>query len=336
MIAFEGLFLPTGRASEGRALLRRYAGLVSDAGLLPNNEDEDNSVDAPLWFAHAVDAYVHATGDTDLGVEVLPALERVVAAYRDGTRYGIRADPTDSLITQGSAGYALTWMDARIHGVPVTPRTGKPVEVNALWINALTVLAELRGYAGLRGYARLHGHARLHGYARADPDPVRAAAAAATAAFRRRYPAGLFDVLDPADAVLRPNLLIAHRLPHGPLRGEPVPTAVDALLTPLGLRTLAPDASGYRGVHRGSPEARDRAYHQGTVWPWLLGAYVEARMAAGQPVDGLLTGLTAHLREYGLGSVSETADGDPPHAATGCPFQAWSVAELVRIRDLRI
>jgi glycogen debranching enzyme len=196
---------------------------------------------------------------------------------------------------------------------------GKPVEVNALWINALTVLTELRGHA------------------RADPDPVRARAAAATAAFRRRYPVpggGLVDVLDPADPALRPNQLFAYRLPHGPLRGEPVPAIVDALLTPLGMRTLAPDAPGYQARHRGSPEARDTAYHQGTVWPWLLGAYVDARLAAGRPVDGLLTGVTAHLREHGLGSVSETTDADPPYAATGCPFQAWSVAEVLRIRAM--
>ncbi len=320
MISFEGLFLATGRAAEGGRLLRRYAQTVRD-GLLANTADtgqvEYNTVDATLWFAHAVDAYVRATGDTDLAVELLPALEGIVAAHGRGTRYGIRVDPTDSLLTQGSPGYALTWMDARVAGVPVTPRMGKPVEVNALWINALTVLAELRGRVGL------------------DPTPARAQAERATASFRRRYPApegGLFDVVDPSDPEPRPNQLIAYRLPHGPLHGRPVPTALDALLTPLGLRTLAPDRPGYRGRHRGDPAGRDAAYHQGTVWPWLLGAYVDARHAAGQPVRGLLTGLTAHLREYGLGSVSETADGDPPHAATGCPFQAWSVAEVLRTR----
>jgi predicted glycogen debranching enzyme len=324
MISFEGLFLATGRAAEGRELLRRYAATLHD-GLLANTADtgqvEYNTVDGTLWFVHALDAYVHATGDVDLGVELLPVLERVRDAHERGTRYGIRVDSTDSLLTQGQRGYALTWMDARIAGVPVTPRMGKPVEVNALWINALTVLAELREHAG------------------SDATPVRAQAARATAAFRRRYPApdgGLLDLVDPDDPARRPNGLFAYRLPHGPLRGRPVPTAFDALVTPLGLRTLAPDAPGYRGRHRGTPAERDEAYHQGTVWPWLIGAYVDARHAAGQPTQGLLTGLTAHLREYGLGSVSETADGDPPHEATGCPFQAWSVAEVLRTRPFTL
>src|SRR6266545_3260449 len=324
MIAFEGLFLATGRAAEGRELLRRYAAML-DGGQLPNTADtgqvEYNAVDATLWFVHAVDTYVRATGDPDLGVELLPALEGIRAAHERGTRYGIRADSTDSLLISGLPGHALTWMDARVHGVAVTPRMGKPVEVNALWINALNVLAGLREHAGR------------------DATEVRARAARATTAFRQRYPApggGLFDVLDPADPTTRPNQLLAYALPHAPLRGKPVPTSVDALVTPLGLRTLAPDAPGYRGRHRGGPAERDTAYHQGTVWPWLLGPYVEARRAAGQNTDGLLTGVNAHLREYGLGSVSETAEGDPPHAATGCPFQAWSVAEILRIRRMTL
>jgi predicted glycogen debranching enzyme len=218
-------------------------------------------------------------------------------------------------------------MDARVDGVPVTPRTGKPVEVNALWINALGTLADLRERAGT------------------DPAPVRARLATATAAFRRRYlgPSGwLADVVDvagrpgTADWSPRPNQLLAYTLPYGPLHGQPVPDAVDQLVTPLGLRTLAAGAPGYQGRHRGGPAHRDAAYHQGTVWPWLVGPYADARRAAGraagQPVDGLFDGLTAHLYEHGLGSVSETADGDPPHGATGCPFQAWSVAEVLRAR----
>ncbi|OLB76421.1 MAG: amylo-alpha-1,6-glucosidase [Actinobacteria bacterium 13_2_20CM_2_71_6] len=320
MISFEGLFLATGRAAQGRELLRRYAATLHD-GLLANTADtgqvEYNTVDATLWFVHAVDAYTKATGDVDLGVELLPALETIRDAHERGTSYGIHVDSSDSLLTQGSPGYALTWMDARINGTPVTPRMGKPVEVNALWINALSVLAELRGRAGQ------------------DPTPVAAQVARATAAFRSRYPAptgALYDVVDPADPAVRPNQLFAYRLPHGPLRGRPVPTAIDSLVTPLGLRTLAPDAPAYQGRHHGTAAQRDEAYHQGTVWPWLIGAYAEARQAAGQSTDGLLTGLTAHLHEYGLGSISETVDGDPPHAATGCPFQAWSVAEVLRVR----
>ena len=142
-------------------------------------------------------------------------------------------------------------------------------------------------------------------------------------------------MVDPEDPALRPNQLFAYSLPYGPLRGEAPPAPVGrSLLTPLGLRSLAPSDAGYRGRHRGGPADRDGAYHQGTVWPWLLGSYVDGRRAAGLPVDGLTDGLVAHLGEYGLGSVSETADGDPPHAATGCPFQAWSVAELLRVLKL--
>jgi predicted glycogen debranching enzyme len=207
-------------------------------------------------------------------------------------------------------------MDARVNGVPVTPRLGKPVEVNALWINALDVLAGLRDKAGT------------------DPSPVRAEQARATGSFHRRYPGPdgyLLDVLDPDDGRLRPNQLLAYSLPGAPLHGRPVPAALHPLLTPLGLRTLPPDASGYQGRHRGDPASRDEAYHEGTVWPWLIGPYADALRASGRPTGDLLTGLTAHLREYGLGSVSETADGDPPHGATGCPFQAWSVAEVLRL-----
>jgi glycogen debranching enzyme len=352
MIAFEGLFLATGRAAEGRELLRRYAASLRD-GLLANNDErrpagpaqvpahderrlagpaqvpahedtgrlEYNTVDATLWFVHAVGAYVRTTGDVDLGVELLPALESVREAHERGTRYAIQVDPADGLLSAGVPGYALTWMDARIDGVPVTPRIGKPVDVNALWLNALGTLAELRKHAGT------------------DPAPVRARFEAATEVFRRRYPqpsGWLADVLDPTDGALRPNQLLAHALPYGPLRGRPVPDALDALVTPLGLRTLAPDAPGYRGRHRGNPAERDAAYHEGTVWPWLVGPYADARRAAGQPLDGLLDGLAAHLYDFGLGSVSETADGDPPHAATGCPFQAWSVAEVLRVRRFTV
>jgi predicted glycogen debranching enzyme len=199
-------------------------------------------------------------------------------------------------------------MDAVVDGVPVTPRAGAAVDINALWVNALGVVASLDSDWS----------------ARYDE---------AVTSFRRSFPSvhgGLSDVV--GDDSLRPNQLLAYSLPYGPMRGA-FPE-VSPLLTPLGLRTLAPQAPGYVGRHRGGPVDRDRGYHQGTVWPWLIGPYADARLAAGLPVDGLLDGLVAHLGEYGLGSVSETADGDPPHAATGCPFQAWSVAELFRVRRI--
>jgi predicted glycogen debranching enzyme len=319
MIAYPGLFLATGRAELGRELLRGHAARLSE-GMLPNTADtgtvEYNTADATLWFVHAVDRHVAATGDTDLAAELLPALRQVVDRHRAGTRYGIRVDPADGLLRQGADGQALTWMDARIGGVPVTPRTGKAVEINALWVNAL---------GGLAGLAAAVG---------ADPDPLPAQHAAAVAGFRATFPApggGLADL--PGDPSVRPNQLLAYALPDGPVAPEPTAlrALAAALLTPLGLRSLAPADPAYRGAHRGDPAARDHAYHQGTVWPWLIGPYADACGRAGLPTGGLLSGLLAHLGEWGLGSVSETADGDPPHAATGCPFQAWSVAELLRV-----
>ncbi|MEU7977196.1 amylo-alpha-1,6-glucosidase [Micromonospora sp. NPDC049081] len=339
MTSYEGLFLCTGRADEGRELLRGYAATLSE-GMLANTADtgrvEYNTVDATLWFLHAVSRHVTVTGDTDLGDELLPALHGVVQAHLAGTRYGIAVDPADGLITQGGTpGTALTWMDARVYGVPVTPRTGKPVEVNALWINGLAGLAELTELAG-QDPAELW---RLHHRARD--------------AFGKRFPtpAGwLHDVVDapaPAyplggaahhdDDLLRPNQLLAWSLPYAPLEPDPVALrrVAAGLFTPLGPRSLAADAPEFAPRHRGGPAERDGAYHQGTVWPWLVGPFVEAYRRAGLPTDDLLVGLVGHLGESGLGSVSETADAIAPHAATGCPFQAWSVAELLRVRRVR-
>jgi predicted glycogen debranching enzyme len=323
MISYPGLFLATGRADEGRELLRRYAATLCD-GLLANTCDtgsvEYNTVDGTLWFAHAIDTHVRATGDTDLAAELLPALMSIRDAHTAGTKYCIRVDPADGLLSAGVPGEALTWMDARVNGAGVTPRIGKPVEVNALWANALRVITGVRERVG------------------ADPSAVRAQADATAEAFRRRYPAPsgwLYDVVDGPggdDDALRPNQLLAYALPHAPLRGASPPAAIDALLTPLGLRTLAPGDPAYLGRHRGGPVGRDSAYHQGTAWPWLIGQYRDAHAAAGGAVSIDLEGLVAHLGDYGLGSVSETADGDAPHGATGCPFQAWSVAELLRAR----
>jgi glycogen debranching enzyme len=217
-------------------------------------------------------------------------------------------------------------MDARINGVPVTAREGKPVEVNALWIRALEVAASLaRKTESKLDLTALAERARVSFLGR----------------FVRPDGGGLYDVVDgPAgdDATVRPNQLLAAALENGPLTGEDAAAraAVDAcrrsLLTPLGLRSLSPDDPAYKPFHRGGPAERDGAYHEGTVWPWLIGAYVDAARVAGVPVDGILRGLEAHLGDWGLGSVSETADGAAPHLATGCPFQAWSVAEVLRVR----
>ncbi|NUP52737.1 MAG: amylo-alpha-1,6-glucosidase, partial [Catenulispora sp.] len=324
MLSYDGLFLTADRADEGRRLLRAYAATLSE-GMLANTADtgsvEYNTADATLWFVHAIGRHVAVTGDVDLAAQLAPDLQAILRAHLEGTRYGIRVDPADSLLVQGADHCALTWMDARIDGDPVTQRRGKAVEVNALWINALGTVADLWKAVGR------------------DATAVRQRHEAAVTSFRRRFPHpeyGLYDVIDgPAgdDAALRPNQLLAHSLPYGPLRGQP-PAAVVAeqLLTPLGLRTLAPGDPAYRPHHRGTSQQRDAAYHQGTVWPWLLGAHRDALAAAGIPVpaEAVFGGLPGHLGEAGLGSVSETAEGEPPHATTGCPFQAWSVAEALR------
>jgi predicted glycogen debranching enzyme len=327
MISYEGLFLATGRAELGRDLLRGYAATLSE-GMLANTADtgtvEYNTADGTLWFLHAVGRHVAATGDTDLAAELLPALTGVVDAHLAGTRYGIRADPADGLLGQGAEGEALTWMDARVDGVPVTPRAGKAVDVNALWVNGLAVVIKLAWQA------------------RAGAGAAERAHPAALDAFARRFPAPagwLHDVVDgPAgdDATLRPNQLLAWSLPYAPLRPEPavLQRIGRALMTPLGPRSLAPDSPGYRGRHRGTPAERDRAYHTGTVWPWLTGPYVAAWARLGVGAEQTLSDADGHLGEYGIGSVSETADGDAPHAATGCPFQAWSVAEALRARRI--
>ncbi|MEZ0114241.1 putative glycogen debranching enzyme [Catenulispora sp. EB89] len=343
MLSYDGLFLSAQRADEGRRLLRAYAATLSE-GMLANTADtgsvEYNTADGTLWFVHAVGRHVAATGDADLAAELVPALDGILRAHLDGTRYGIRVDPADSLLTQGADGYALTWMDARVDGRPITQRSGKAVEINALWINALGTVADLYKATGRDATAVLHRRE------------------AAATSFRRRFPnpdSGLYDVVDgPAgdDGSLRPNQLLAYSLPYAPLRGQ-APAAIvgEKLMTPLGLRTLSPDDPAYQRHHQGSSEQRDAAYHQGTVWPWLLGPYRDAVAAAAaassaaaaggssdgpadssadDPVAAILGGLPGHLGEAGLGSVSETADGAAPHATTGCPFQAWSVAEALR------
>ncbi|MGI5241871.1 amylo-alpha-1,6-glucosidase [Dactylosporangium sp. CA-139066] len=324
MTSFEGLFLATGRPDEGRAVLLRAGTTVSE-GMLANTADtgtlEYNTADAALWFLHAIGRYAEATGDLDTVAALAGPMDEILTHHRDGTRYGIAADPADGLLTQGKPGFALTWMDARVGGQPVTERHGKAVELNALWINGLATAAAL--------FDRIR---RRNDWA--------AAADRATASFRRRFvrpdAAGLFDVVDGPggdDAAVRPNQLLAVSLPFGPITDPgPVEACRASLLTSVGLRTLAPGEPGYQGSHRGDPAHRDRAYHQGTVWPWLIGPFTDACVRVGADTTGLLDGLELHLAEWGLGSVSETLDGDAPHAATGCPFQAWSVAEVIRAR----
>ncbi len=237
--------------------------------MLANTADaggtEYNTVDGTLWFLHAVDRHVGLTGDEDLVAALADDLLGIIDHHVAGTRFGIRVDPDDGLLTQGAEGWALTWMDARVDGRPVTPRAGKPVEVNALWINGLAAVAALLTRVGR------------------DSAAVAAAEARARASFATRFRSagrdGLADVIDgPSgdDWSVRPNQLLAASLPHGPLADATVVTACGALVTSLGLRSLAPTDPRYCSHHRGGPAERDEAYHQGTVWPWLIGPYVEA------------------------------------------------------------
>jgi predicted glycogen debranching enzyme len=349
-IALRGLALGTGRLQEAEAILSAWAGTVSE-GMLPNRfpdgdaPPEYNAVDASLWYIVAVHEFLGRTAAAQrpLAPAVAAALaagcEAILEGYAAGTRFGIALDAADGLLRAGTPGVQLTWMDAKVGDRVVTPRIGKPVEVQALWINALRIAA-LRGWGGPgrggRGWDGL--------------------AAQAHAAFAARFanPAGgLHDVLDvdhvpgTADPRLRPNqILSVGGLPFPLLEGAAARAVVDrveaALLTPLGLRSLAPSEPGYVGRYRGDPAARDGAYHQGTVWPWLIGPFVDAWLfvrgrSAAAKADArrrFLPPLLAHLDTAGLGHVSEVADGDPPHAPGGCPFQAWSLGELLRVQAM--
>jgi predicted glycogen debranching enzyme len=338
-ISLRGLCLATGRLEEAREILLAWAGRVSE-GMLPNrfpdqgDTPEFNSVDASLWYVIAVHDFLQAMAAKKR--EVLPrdqqtlqeAIEAILSGYARGTRYGIRLD-NDGLLAAGEPGVQLTWMDAKVGDWVVTPRIGKPVEVQALWLNALWI--------GSSFSERWQDF-----FARGCE------------AFRRRFwnEAGgyLYDVVDPdhqagtADATFRPNQIFAvGGLPVTLLdddRAHRVVEAVEARLwTPLGLRSLAPGEPGYVPRYEGGVRERDGAYHQGTVWPWLIGPFVEAwvRMRGGTPeakreaCARYLEPLLRHLDEAGLGHISEIADGDPPHTPRGCPFQAWSVGEVLRL-----
>lgn len=330
MVALPGLLVTTGRADLARGVLSLYAAHL-DQGMLPNAFPEEgsapsyDSVDASLWFFLAVQSYVDATGDLGLLEEVYPALEDVGAWYERGTRHGIKVDPRDGLVTQGAPGLALTWMDARVEDWVVTPRRGKPVEVNALWYAALNALARFGRKLGRphESYADLARRVGL--------------------SFQRYWNADarcLYDVLDgPSgpDATLRPNQVFAVSLPDSPLeaaqRRAVVQTVGRTLLTSHGLRSLAPGHPEYRGHMTGDRWARDGAAHQGSVWPWLLPHYALAHHRAFGDRDAalrLLAPLQDLQRATALGTLPEAADGDPPHAPRGGFAQAWTVGETLR------
>jgi glycogen debranching enzyme len=342
LISLPGLTLATGRPEIARAILRSFAGLI-DQGMLPNffpddaSKPEFNCADAPLWFIEALRQYAESTLDLDLVHDLLPAVCTIIAHYSAGTRFGIHVDPADGLLfagqaaTQQSPATNLTWMDARLNKVPVTPRVGKPVELNALWLNALNTLANF---------------SRHFGSAKAGRDSERKFRDAAErvrtnfARFWNLVKNCCFDVIDGPegnDAAIRPNQIFAVSLPISGLGQEQQRAVVDIcvreLLTSAGVRTLSPDDPNYRGRYEGSQEDRDRAYHQGTVWPWLIGPFVTAhlriyrdRAAAARMLDSA----APQLSIGGLGSINEVCDGDAPFTPRGCFAQAWSVAELLR------
>jgi len=330
MIALPGLTLTTGRPEAARSILTTFARFV-DRGMLPNRfpdageAPEYNTVDATLWYFEAIRAYHEATGDDGLLKDLFGVLESIVAAHRQGTRYGIRVDPADGLLASGEPGVQLTWMDARVGDWVVTPRTGKPVEVNALWYNALRAMAVFAARLGR------------------PASEYRALADRVSAGFERFWhaPGGhCHDVIDtPAgdDATLRPNQILAVSLPESPLslaRQRAVVDAVAArLLTSYGLRSLAPGHPDYRGRNGGDQWSRDGAYHQGTVWAWLLGPFALAHYRVyrdAKAARSFLLPLADHLGDYGVGSIAEIFDGDAPFRPGGCIAQAWGVAEVLR------
>ncbi len=329
MIALPGLLLATGRASEARSILRTWAAFV-DEGMLPNDFSGEgstpsyNSVDSALWFIQALREYHEETGDDETLRFVFPAVRDILTSYRRGTRYDIHADTSDGLLYAGVDGVQLTWMDAKVGDWVVTPRIGKPVEVNALWHNALVTASRLAAVIG------------------EDASSYAAWAAAARRGFSRFWNGAkgyCFDVIDGPggdDPSLRPNQLLAASLPEIPFGKAQVRAIVDActrLLVPCGVRTLDPSGPGYTGTYEGPQAQRDAAYHQGTAWAWLLGALATAHFRAyGDPEKalGMLAPLEAHLRTAGIGSVSEIFDGDAPNSPRGCIAQAWSVAEALR------
>jgi predicted glycogen debranching enzyme len=333
MISLEGLTLVTKRFAEARWILHAFAHYVRD-GLIPNHFPEGShegvyhTADASLWYFHAVARYLHYSEDRHSLHILLPVLENIIEHHRRGTRFGIKAD-ADGLLTQGAPNFPLTWMDAKCGEWVVTPRRGKPVEINALWYNALRLLggwiAEERGEA-----------------AAAD---LRALADRVHRSFNQRFWSDkhqhLHDIVDGEqgdDPALRPNQLFAISLGH-PVLVQPRWAAVlDSvtrnLLTPVGLRSLSPAHPDYKRNYHGDLKTRDAAYHQGTVWSYLIGPYVDAFLKVHpdqrEKARGALAGLAQHLGDAGIGSVSEVFDAEPPYAARGCVAQAWGVAELLR------
>lgn len=336
MISLEGLTLVTGRHAEARYILRTFIGHVRD-GLIPNffpdrsTEGVYHTADATLWYFHALSRYMAVTGDRSLLKHWMPALQEIIACHQRGTRFGIHVDPKDGLLSQGAEGYQLTWMDAKVGDWVVTPRRGKAVEINALWYNALRLM---------EGWKRELNE---------DDSEFRAAAERARTSFNARFwceaEQGLYDVIDGEkgdDTSCRPNQLFAISLPNPILdrdKWKPVlHTAEERLLTPFGLRSLAPGHPDYKPQYYGDLRSRDAAYHQGTVWSWLIGPFVDAwlKVYPDRIHDcwQFIEGFDCHLSEACIGTISEVFDAEAPYAPRGCAAQAWSVAEVLRVSSL--
>ena len=334
MISLEGLTITTGRYAEAAWILRTFSHYIRD-GLIPNlfperqTEGLYHTADATLWFFHAIDRYTEVSGDRSVVQMVLPKLVDIFEWHMRGTGFGIGVDPRDGLLKQGAEGYALTWMDAKVDDWVVTPRRGKAVEINALWYNALRLL---------EGWLTANNETEKAGR-------VSNAAQQARESFNARfwYEPGqhLYDVIDGPngdDPACRPNQLLAFSLKHSILDQARWSAVLDVsrakLLTPVGLRSLSPDHKDYKPKYDGDLRARDAAYHQGTVWAWLIGPFIDAWLRVyPDDLDGagkFLDGFKPHLRDACIGSISEIFDAEPPFTPRGCIAQAWSVAEVLR------
>jgi predicted glycogen debranching enzyme len=337
MISLPGLTLQTGQIEVARSILWTFAQYI-DRGMLPNrfpdgtDQPDYNTVDATLWYFEAIRAYLDQTGDQDFLKALFPKLADIVAWHRQGTRYNVHLDPEDGLIYAGQEGTQLTWMDAKVGDWVVTPRMGKPIEVNALWYNALRLMIR---------FAQLLGEPTTE---------YETLAQKTVTGFQRYWNSTLgycYDVLDTPDgndAALRPNQLLAVAFPtlqsdrHFPLltplqQRQVVDICAQHLLTSYGLRSLAPDDPQYQGIYGGNPLQRDGAYHQGTVWGWLMGPFVQAHLQVYQNptlAREFLQPFSDHLWDHGMGSLSEIFDGDAPMKPRGCIAQAWTVAEVLR------
>ncbi len=332
MISLDGLTLCTGRYREARSILRTFANYMQD-GLLPNLFPEGqrkalyHTVDATLWYFHALDRYHRVTGDSETLLALRTVLKSVIEHHHNGTHFGIGVDRHDGLLRAGAEGYQLTWMDAKVDGWVVTPRRGKPVEIQALWYNALRCMVEWGEMAGeeTSEWALMATRARQSFNER----------------FWRQEGGYLLDVIDGEqgdDPSFRPNQILAIALQHPILDESRWRSVVDAvehkLLTPVGLRSLSRDHRDYKPIYFGDLRARDAAYHQGTVWAWLIGPFIDAWLKVYKDAPKsreMLEGFHSHLLENGIGTVSEIFDAEPPYHPRGCIAQAWSVAELLRV-----